>query len=143
VKKGSSGKSLDIILFAYSRGVPKSCSELKDMWVMVVCLRRVKNITCDQFFFTDFVFAHAWWRRIIQGKNYPVIDALAHGEHNGANYNPVWHSICKLCPLCPIACVQIDFLLLLLCRAIIHKAIGISGLSEHTFGLVDNKHLIN
>jgi len=34
------------------------CSELKDMGVMVVCLRHVKTIVRDQFFFTDFVYIH-------------------------------------------------------------------------------------
>jgi len=61
VKKASSGKILDIILFIYSRGARISlfhCSGLKDVWVMAICLRHVETIVCDRFFFIDLIFIH-------------------------------------------------------------------------------------
>ena len=45
VKGGTSNKNLDIILFAYSRGVGKSCcSRPKDTQVMCICLRHIEAI---------------------------------------------------------------------------------------------------
>jgi len=95
VKKGSSGKNLDIILFIYSRGTQKllfSCSGLKDAWVMAVCLRHVETIVHYRFFFTDFVSMHGEDK----GKTCPIIDAPFCGKHDGASYNAMWHSIRKL-----------------------------------------------
>jgi len=54
VKKGSNIKNLNIILFAYSRGVQKSCRP-KGSWVMVICLCHIKTIVLNQSFLIDFI----------------------------------------------------------------------------------------
>jgi len=44
---------------------------------------------------------YLWLYMVKEGdrkKNLPVIDAPVHDEYDGASYNSVWHSICKLCP---------------------------------------------
>jgi len=58
-KEMSNNKNLDIIWFAYSRGVQKSlfcCSRPNDTPVMGVCLRHVETILYDWFFLIDFAF---------------------------------------------------------------------------------------
>ena len=58
MKKGSNGKILCIILFAYLREIRKSlfhCSRLKDTRIMTLCLRHVETIVRNQSFFADFV----------------------------------------------------------------------------------------
>ena len=59
VKEGTNNKTLDIIIFACSRGGGKSlfdCSRPKDTEVMGVCLRHIEVIVRNQFFFTNFTF---------------------------------------------------------------------------------------
>ena len=37
-----------------------------------------------------------WWCRTVEGITYPVIHSSVHGKHDGANFESVHHSICKL-----------------------------------------------
>ena len=52
MKEGTNNNTLDILLFACSRGVGKSlfhCSRPKDTEVMSICLRHVEMIVRDRF----------------------------------------------------------------------------------------------
>ena len=62
---------------------------------MSVCLRRVKMIIRDQFFFSDFAFVCSE-EGYNKGKTYPVIDSPVHGEHNGETFSSVPQSVDKL-----------------------------------------------
>ena len=60
VKEGN--KSLNIILFAYSRGAGKSLfrgSRPKGMRVVSICLHQLKAIVRNQFFFINFAFVYS------------------------------------------------------------------------------------
>jgi len=79
VKKGSSGKNVDIILFAYSRGARKSlfcCSG-----VMAVCLHHVEiSYTID---FSSQTVSLYMVKECDAPSN---IDAPIHGKHDGTSY---------------------------------------------------------
>ena len=97
-KETSSNKHLDIIWFAYSRGVQKSlfcCSRPKDTPVMGVCLRHVEIILRDWFFPIDFALVcseEKWYTE----KTCPVFDSPIHSKHDGANCNSVYPFVHKV-----------------------------------------------
>jgi len=100
MKKGSSGKNLDIILFAYLIGAQISLQWTKGYINYGNLLTSCRNYCTRPIFLHRFCLAiRIWWRRVILGKTYPVIDAPVHGKHDGTSYKSVWHSIRKLCPL--------------------------------------------
>jgi len=73
-KETSNNKNLDIIWFAYSRGVRKSFSRPKDTPVMGVCLRHVETILCDRFFLIDFAFVcseERWYTNNLPSNRFP------------------------------------------------------------------------
>ena len=90
---------LDIIWFAYSRGVRNSlfrCSRHKDTPVTGVCLRHVETILRDRFFLINFAFVCMQWRKVIHRITYPKFDSPFHGEHGDANCNSVHPFVRKL-----------------------------------------------
>ena len=59
--------------------------------------------TWRQSIYSRLMFLHGfqlclWWCRRVEGITYPVIHSSVDGKHDGANFEFVHHSICKLHP---------------------------------------------
>jgi len=99
------------------------CFIVVHVYVSYGCLFTSCRNNHTQSIFLHRFHLYTWWRRLIQGKTYPVIDAPVHGKYDGASYYSVWHSIRKLCLFLFSQCLLYKsiFSLLLLCRAITPK----------------------
>jgi len=93
VKKESSGKNLDIILFAYSRRARKSLQWTKGYMSYMAIVYATLKLS----YVIDFSSQISSLYMVKEGKIYPVIDAPVHSKHDGASYNSVWklHLFCK------------------------------------------------